>query len=114
MARFNDHIEYRGKTLNGAINKVGRYMANTATCDAIDDCKSREAWKVIKAALRKLRVPTEQGNTGPKLIATRKTPDSPQLPLDIKKKFSNFVASQKDIPPEFAQVVNDDFWNLIK
>ena len=36
-----------------------------------------------------------------------------KLPPDIKEKFSKFVAEQKDIPPEFAQVVDDNFWDLV-
>jgi hypothetical protein len=54
--RFNKHVEYRGKTLRGAINKVGRFIANAKTSDVIDDCKCREAWKDVKAALRNLKL----------------------------------------------------------
>jgi hypothetical protein len=36
-----------------------------------------------------------------------------ELLSGVKEKFSAFVASQKDIPPEFAQVINEKFWDLL-
>lgn len=36
-----------------------------------------------------------------------------RLPSDIRLKFSEFIAKQKDIPADFAQIVNDHFWDLI-
>lgn len=36
-----------------------------------------------------------------------------EMPANIKEVFTKFVAEQKDIPPEFAQVVNDNFWDLL-
>jgi hypothetical protein len=31
----------------------------------------------------------------------------------LRKKFDEFVANQKDIPQEFVDTVNKNFWNLI-
>ena len=38
---------------------------------------------------------------------------SKTLSPNIKEKFTEFVESQRDIPPEFAQVINDNFWDLL-
>lgn len=35
------------------------------------------------------------------------------LPANIKDQFTRFIAEQKDIPSEFAEVVNDNFWDLV-
>jgi len=32
---------------------------------------------------------------------------------DIKEKLTEFIASQKNVPSEFTQAVNDNFWDLI-
>jgi DnaJ-class molecular chaperone len=38
---------------------------------------------------------------------------STKLPLDIKEKFMDFAMHQKDIPPKAAQIINDNFWDLV-
>jgi hypothetical protein len=38
---------------------------------------------------------------------------STKLPLDIKERFMDFAMHQKDIPLNAAQVINDNFWDLI-
>jgi hypothetical protein len=37
----------------------------------------------------------------------------PKLPADIKKKFQRFVDEQASLPQEFADLVNEHFWDLI-
>jgi hypothetical protein len=64
-------------------------------------CKESDA-RLVCAALNSGAQPPQADNT-----------QSKTLPLDIKEKFLAFVASQKDIPSEFAQVINDNFWDLI-
>jgi len=31
----------------------------------------------------------------------------------LKQKFKSFAENQKDIPPEFIEIINKEFWNLI-
>jgi hypothetical protein len=40
-------------------------------------------------------------------------PASEKLPDDIKEKFKRFVDEQVSLPSTFADVVNENFWDLI-
>jgi len=31
----------------------------------------------------------------------------------VKSKFNNFISEQKNIDPEFVEIVNDNFWDLL-
>ena len=62
-------------------------------------CEEFAAWQSKEEKILQSASPTNSG--------------SYEMPANIKEKFTEFVASQKDIPPEFAQVVNDNFWDLI-
>ena len=70
-------------------------------CKSID---GEEAWSIVKSAARHniKESPGTASNSG-----------SYEMPADIKEKFTEFVANQKDIPPEFAEIVNEHFWDLI-
>lgn len=51
--------------------------------------------------------------TGGSVGDTAHNTGSPKLPPDIKEKFSKWVAEQTIIPPLYAKIVNDNFWDLL-
>ena len=47
-------------------------------------------------------------------ISTEALSSSPSESLSVvKEKFSKFVESQKDLPPDFAKILNEEFWELL-
>ena len=32
---------------------------------------------------------------------------------EVRTKFDNFIKNQKDVPHEFVDIINKNFWNLI-
>lgn len=77
----------------------------------IDASKFEEDREVVfrKGGDARLKATVINVNSGPSGPPT----GNKSKPADIKEKFTEFIAGQKDIPPEFAQVVNDNFWDLI-
>jgi hypothetical protein len=108
MVTAEIHTSVKSKARYKIIENEHRHFHFYEGSFAIQDTKEKEITYLIAHCHDK-----EKAKEICVALNTAEAAKNNQTVQEIKTKFSEFIANQKDVPSEFVQIVNDNFWKLV-